>query len=93
MNRQQRRRITAEIQNVLYDVWDPIGVNVAPGWPRDEYDCCADPLLSLLMNGASDDALAEYLWRQATEHMGLTRTRGLESATVAALRKIMASHR
>ncbi|MHB8540007.1 MAG: hypothetical protein ACYDCD_03565 [Candidatus Acidiferrales bacterium] len=88
IDKQDSRRIRVEIRHVLLDVWDPIGVRNAPN-AQDEYDCCLYPIFRLLTSGASDEQIAEWLWRQADEHMGLggVRKEAMYS-TVAALRKI-----
>ena len=87
IDKYESRRIRVEIRHVLMDVWDPIGVKGVPN-AQDEYDCCLGSLFELLTNGASDDQIADYLWRQANEHMGLTRDKQDMYSTVAALRKI-----
>lgn len=76
-----------EIRQVLLKVWDPIGVGDIPEC-ADEYDCCVGGVHSLLANGSTDEQIANYLWRQATEHMGLSITRESMKPTIDALRKI-----
>ena len=80
-------RIRVDIRHVLLDVWDPIGVRDEPN-AQDEYDCCLGSLFQLLTTGATDDQIADYLWKQGTEHMGLSLKREAMYPTVAALRKI-----
>jgi hypothetical protein len=58
------------LRTLLCD-WDPIGVMNNPEWPQDEYDCLIGPLLSLLMNGSSNEDIASYLHAEITEHFGL----------------------
>jgi hypothetical protein len=87
IDKDESRRIRAEVRRVLLDVWDPIGVKDEPN-AQDEYDCCLGSLFQLLTTGATDDAIADYLWRQGTEHMGLPLQKQAMYPTVAALRKI-----
>ena len=90
MDKYQARRIRRDIRRVLLDVWDPIGVKDEPN-AQDEYDCCLGGLYHLLAEGGSDEQIAEYLWKQGTEHMGLPLRRDAMYATVAALRQIRLS--
>jgi hypothetical protein len=83
IDKYESRRIRVEIRCVLWNVWDPIGVKDDPN-AQDEYDCC----LRSLFKCASDDQIAEYLWQQGTEHMGLSLHKDAMYPTVAALRQI-----
>src|SRR6185312_5682204 len=85
--KQRARRVMTDIRHVLVTVWDPIGLK-DPINLEDEYDCCVGPLATLLLSNASDDQIAEYLWRQGTEHIGLDLRKQEMYATVAALRQI-----
>ena len=87
VDKYESRRIRVEIRHVLLNVWDPIGVKDEPN-AQDEYDCCLGALFELLTTSATDDQIAEYLWRQGTEHMGLSLHKEAVYPTVAALRKI-----
>jgi hypothetical protein len=51
------------------DVWDPIGVKDEPN--ADEYDGYLGGAYELLVNGASDEDIENYLWRIVTERMEL----------------------
>jgi len=53
--------------NALLCTWDPIGVMGA----RDEYECLAGPILSLLHSGANDAEIENYLRKEIVEHFGL----------------------
>jgi hypothetical protein len=83
------RGIMVEIRRVLLDVWGPIGVRNAPN-AQDEYDSYLGPLFRLLTTEATDDEIAEYLWRLVTEYMGLGPGTEMQEMypTVAALRQI-----
>lgn len=87
IDKYESRRIRVEIRHVLLSVWDPIGIKDEPN-AQDEYDCCLGSLLRLLTTSATDDQIAEYLWRQGTEHMGLSLHKEAMYPTVAALRQI-----
>jgi len=87
IDKYEKRRVKAEIRQILLNVWDPIGVRDEPN-AQDEYDCCLGSLLNLLTTGAVDDQIAEYLWLQGTDHMGLTLQKEAMYPTVAALRQI-----
>jgi hypothetical protein len=76
-----------EVRRVLMEVWDPIGVGDEPlCW--DEYDCCIDHVIRQLFDGSTDDEIAEYLLRQATEHMGCVYEKTNALPAIAELRKI-----
>ena len=72
---------------MLLTVWDPIGVADFPEC-TDEYDCCLGGVYRLLTQNADDDQIAEYLWKQANEHMGLSFSKESMNPTVEALRRI-----
>ena len=83
INRETR---IAEVDAVLWEIWDPIGVNHEPG-TRDEYTSYAPEILELLDSGAPDAAIERHLGSLVTEQMGMSwinpeRTR----RTLAALR-------
>jgi hypothetical protein len=85
--RAESKRILREIRRVLMEVWDPIGVQGIPE-AQDEYDCCLGTVYHLLLDGGSNEEIADYLWKEATEHMGLSLDRENMHATVSALRMI-----
>jgi hypothetical protein len=55
---------------VLFDDWDPIGVNGFA--PRDEYNSYAPALISLIRSGADENKVAEQLGVFARESMRLS---------------------
>jgi hypothetical protein len=81
------RMVRPEVRRVLLEVWDPIGVCEEPG-AQDEYDEYADHVVGQLFSGATDDEIADYLHRVATENMGLPHRRERAYPAVAALRRI-----
>jgi hypothetical protein len=64
--------IQDEIRSVLNTDWDPIGV-VGDGI-NDEYDGYIGRIYSLLMSGASEQAIAGHLRSIEVDHMGLAGT-------------------
>lgn len=82
------RIVRPEVCRVLFEVWDPIGVREDPEAPRTEYDGYAEHVIGQLFSGATDDEIAGYLYRQATESMGITYQKESAYLTVAALRQI-----
>jgi hypothetical protein len=59
----------AAIQKLLWEEWDPIGMNRAG--PDDEYDQYAMGVWSRVEKGADADEIEAYLWWAATVNMGL----------------------
>ena len=85
IDKYESRRIRVEIRHVLMGVWDPIGIKDEPN-AQDEYDGY------LLVSGASDEQIANHIWRIVTEQMGLSAARKADMAdTVKALRDIKLS--
>jgi len=68
---------------VLYYVWDPIGVSGIPQ-ARDEYESYVPHVCALLRDGAGQEAIAEYLASAVGEAMGLKPdvARGHEVASI-----------
>lgn len=73
----------AEIDRVLYDVWDPIGVRGRA--PRDEYRSYVPALAALLQSGATEAALAAHLRDLRTRRMGLPPHDDRDAAVAATL--------
>ena len=55
---------------VLHDMWNPIGVAGCPG-ARDEYYAYLPRVFSLLIDRADAEAIADYLVAVEAEHMGV----------------------
>jgi len=87
VDKKELRRLEVEIRRVLMDVWDPIGVKGEPN-AQDEYGCCLWGVFRLLTSHGTDEEITEYLFRQGTEHMGLSFQREELQTTVSALRQI-----
>jgi hypothetical protein len=58
------------VDEVLYYVWDPIGVAHSPA-ARDEYQGYLPRVFSMLQDGADATSVAAYLKSICTERMGL----------------------
>lgn len=69
------RQVVSEIRKVLWEKWDPIGVNDMPE-AFDEYHGYAGGVYALLMQGAADTKVADHLCQIATDTMGLSRYTG-----------------
>jgi hypothetical protein len=63
----------AELGQLLYWRWDPIGIRDAFPNTTSEYDSYAWPLAKLALDGADADAIAAELERLERDHMGLGR--------------------
>jgi len=87
IDKYESRRIRVDIRHVLMQVWDPIGVKDEPN-AQDEYDGYLGNVYELLVAGASDERIAEYLCWIVNERMELLAKREDMAETVAALRKI-----
>ncbi len=67
---EREQHIYEEIDNILWNDWDPIGVNDIA--PRDEYQSYTPIIFSMKMNGASKEVIAKSLDGIATQRMGLS---------------------
>lgn len=87
MDGEHDQALIARIDSVLWEVWDPIGVNDAPE-ARDEYTSYAPDIAQLLRSGASDDEIERHLATIITD-MGMSWVNPDRSRrTLAALREI-----
>lgn len=87
MDRKNIRTLIDQVDSVLWEVWDPIGINDAPG-ARDEYTSYAPGLAQLLRSGASDAEIERHLATIILD-MGLTWVNPDRARrTLAALREI-----
>lgn len=77
-----------EIKRVLWEEWDPIGVNASPE-AADEYDMYAVPIYVQLHQGASVEGVTDYLEWVVTDRMGL---QGNREASRAVAERIVAAH-
>ncbi len=49
------------IHKILWEEWDPIGVNDGSGWPDDEYNGYVPQIFQLKIQNASKEAIVEQL--------------------------------
>jgi hypothetical protein len=88
MEKYAAREVKHEIDRILWEVWDPIGVNEDPN-ARDEYSSYVNGVFELLVNGVSDDAIAAHLLAIVVDRMGIGgATVERMRLTVEALREI-----
>jgi hypothetical protein len=64
---------------VLHYIWDPIGVSGVP-LARDEYSGYVPRLVGLLMTGATENVLTDFLSEIKTVRMGLPSNREKDAA-------------
>lgn len=57
------------VSDILFQDWDPIGVNDDPSAPRDEYKSYVGPIIEKLENEESNVSIALHLARTATKKM------------------------
>jgi hypothetical protein len=65
-----RRQFAVAIEEILWRVWDPIGVNDAPE-ARNEYTTYVPGVQQLLQHQATDAEIMAHLIQIETERMGL----------------------
>ena len=65
--RRFKHLIGLAVHNILWNDWDPIGVNSCG--PDDEYDAYVWPVISKVMQGASPEEVEAYLEWACNEHM------------------------
>lgn len=72
------------IRRILWEEWDPIGVNDLGG-PDDEYDAYAARLVQYVNEGRDEHAIAKYLGQVETNAMGLSKSNAGNNMRVAKL--------
>jgi hypothetical protein len=79
MEKYAARSVKQQIDRILWEVWDPIGVNkISPA--RDEYSAYVNGVFQLLTSGASGEEIAQHLLTIVHDRMEL------KAATVADMR-------
>lgn len=58
-----------EIDKILWEKWDPIGVNDSA--PSDEYTCYVPAIYKLLLENASSETISNQLHEFSTKNMEL----------------------
>ena len=64
------KELWKEVDRILWEDWDPIGVNDYGG-PDDEYRGYVSSIIRLLEDGADESTIAKLLHEHANGHMGL----------------------
>lgn len=82
LEKEQASAEAAMVSEVLFYVWDPIGVSSIL-FARDEYDAYVPEILAILRAGGSSQSVVEALIRLEVEQMELNRP-NLRSAHKAA---------
>ncbi|PWW01741.1 hypothetical protein DFR52_102405 [Hoeflea marina] len=80
--KQHWRNQRAVIRELLWDEWDPIGINIID-CAMDEYDAYADQATAMMRNGASVEETARYLTDIARHHIGMPKFLHAVSLAVA----------
>ena len=62
-------KLVAEVDRILWEEWDPIGVNEIPE-ARDEYSSYVPGVVRLVQNGADEAQIARHL--QTIEEVSIT---------------------
>lgn len=79
----------SKLREIGWSKWDPIGLaGTDNGWPADEYDSYLPQAAGQIWNGSSDEAVADYLIKIETEHMGLTAAPDIRSRAVDVARSL-----
>ena len=88
MEKYAARNVKQQIDRILWEVWDPIGVNqISPA--RDEYSGYVFVVFQLLTSGASVEEIAQHLLMIVNDRMELKAATVAEmQPTVTALRAI-----
>lgn len=87
MSRVILNRAWKEIDRILWEVWDPIGVNTTEE-ARDEYQTYIPIVYAALQQGKSNNELNNILRDIEIERMGLRSIGASNQATIAALRQV-----
>ena len=69
-NEGKSKRTYQQIDEILWNDWDPIGVNEMPE-ARDEYNSYVLAVLNLKLSGAELETIAQYLFQIEVDRMGL----------------------
>lgn len=71
IDKQKHREFKKIVDRILWEEWDPIGVNRSSG-AADEYTKYAGGICGKLWEGASREELLDYLYWIENDHMGLS---------------------
>jgi hypothetical protein len=89
-NKYQSRENRARVRELLMREWDPIGVAGIPE-AADEYDTYVGKVYVMLMvERASSEVIAAYLFDVATKHMGMSAHTEIANRSARAAAAVMA---
>jgi hypothetical protein len=82
MNKKRIRMLEAQVSQILWEVWDPIGVydDSADSAAQSEYEDYVLGVVGQLTHKSSEASLTEYLHRLAIEEMGIRRYKKAQTA-------------
>lgn len=78
------KRYHNAIKQILFEDWDPIGVNAVPE-AQDEYDSYVRGIYHRLIHRVPKHELFDYLWEVENNHMGLYGNRARTETVVEKL--------
>jgi len=81
------RRAFDTAQNILMCEWDPIGVCGEPT-AQDEYDAYIPGALRMIIDGRSDQEIADYLEKIETGAMGLNWAEGIRERNLRVAQRL-----
>jgi hypothetical protein len=87
----EQMELYRRVDEVLHYLWDPIGVSGAPE-ARDEYRGYLQHVFSLLVNGAPEAEIIDFLVKTVTETMGLSSTQ-LAANRAREIASLLTKHR
>ena len=67
----KKKKLYEQVDKVLWEDWDPIGVNT-DGGPDDEYSGYVPSIVKLLENEADESKITKLLFEHARVNMGLS---------------------
>ena len=71
----EQKRFFAKVKEILWELWDPIGVNDGENEWNDEYDSYAPHIFRLAIEGKSAESIAQSLGLSVTDNMGCRQTK------------------
>lgn len=79
----------SRLREIGWSKWDPVGLGGPDhGWLADEYDSYLLQAAEQLWNGQPNEAVADYLVKIETEHMGLSASPGINARAADAAKAI-----
>ena len=84
----KKKKLYELVDKILWEDWDPIGVNNYGG-PDDEYSGYVPSILKLLENGADESKITKLLFEHARVNMGISSNLSDHSEVAAKLKKLV----